>query len=99
MSRVIATANTPSLKASRRPVSLSSFIVSIPGSIHGKMIDDNDRINRRIPGKIIRGYRISMAAYRGLFLQIQDTLYKHPTSSIKGNEATAALIINCRRVE
>jgi hypothetical protein len=40
------------------------------------MIDDNDRINRRIPGKIIRGYRISMAAYRGLFLQIQDTLYK-----------------------
>jgi hypothetical protein len=29
--------------------------------------DDNGRINRGIPGKIIRGYRISMAAYRQIF--------------------------------
>ncbi len=40
-----------------------------------------------------------MAAYRGLLSQIQDTLYKLPTSSIKGSEATAPLIINCRRAE
>jgi len=63
------------------------------------LIDDNGRINRGIPGKIIRGYRISMAAYRGLLSQIQDTLYKPPTSSIKGSEVTALLIIDCRRAE
>jgi len=61
------------------------------------LIDDNGRINRGIPGKIIRGYRISMAAYRRLLSQIQDTLYKPPTSSIKVSEATAPFIINCRR--
>src|SRR5260370_41364440 len=79
MSRVIATANTPSLNASIRPVSFaSSFIVSIPGSIHGKMIDDNGRINRGIPGKIIRGYRKEMAAYREFLFRIKDRLSSPP---------------------